>query len=113
MNEALFNLGFDEVGQTSSKKYAIKPRKKNKENKTNELNNRERKGNPKTYLRIKPKITSHIAIYNKKLNYYYLIEHRYYIELARTLADNVLRHLKISEILFQVIAVKYFTEFLP
>ena len=30
MNEALFNLGFDEVGQTSSKKYAIcnKPREK-------------------------------------------------------------------------------------
>ena len=62
---------------------------------------------------IKPKITSHIAIYNKKPNYYYLIEHRYYSELARTLADNVLRHLKISEIFFQVTAAKYFTEFLP
>ena len=62
---------------------------------------------------IKPKITSHIAIYNKKPNYYYLIEHRYYIELARTLADNVLRHLKISEIFFEVTAAKYFTEFLP
>ena len=37
MNEALFNLGFDEVGQTSSNKYANanEPRKKNKENKTN------------------------------------------------------------------------------
>ena len=48
MNEALLNLGFDEVGQTSSKKYANKPRKK----KTKQINknNRERKGNPKPYL---------------------------------------------------------------
>ena len=54
MNEALFNLGFDEVGQTSSKKYANKPReKKSKENKTNKYNNRERKGNPKIYLQYK------------------------------------------------------------
>ena len=28
-------------------------------------------------------------------------------------ADNVLRDLKVSEILFQVTAAKYFTEFLP
>ena len=35
MNEALFSLGFGEVGQTSSKKYANKPReKKSKEDKT-------------------------------------------------------------------------------
>ena len=53
-----------------------------------------------------------MAIYNTKPNYYYLIEHRYYIELDRTLADNVLRDLKITEILFQVITAKYFTEFL-
>ena len=54
MNEVLFNLGFDEVGKTSGKKYANEPRKKkNKENKTNKLNNRERKGNPKTYLQYK------------------------------------------------------------
>ena len=52
------------------------------------------------------------AIYNKKPNY--IIEYRYYWELARTLAggflkaDHVLRNLKISEILFQVIAAKYF-----
>ena len=47
MNEALFSLGFDEVGQTSSKKYANKPReKKSKEDKTiNKYNNREGKGN--------------------------------------------------------------------
>ena len=59
------------------------------------------------------------AIYNKKPNY--LIEHRYYRELAKNLscrtafikADNELRDLKVSEILFQVIAAKYFTEFLP
>ena len=39
MNEALFNLGFDEVGQTSSKKkYANKPREKKKEKKTKQIN---------------------------------------------------------------------------
>ena len=39
MNEALFSLGFDEVGQTSSKKYANKPReKKSKEDKTIVIN---------------------------------------------------------------------------
>ena len=43
------------------------------------------------------------------------------MELARTFscltaflkADNLLRDLKVSEILFQVIVAKYFTEFLP
>ena len=36
MKEALFTLGFDEVGYASSKKYANKPKKKKKqENKTN------------------------------------------------------------------------------
>ena len=72
----------------------------------------------KLSYRIKPKLRD-IAIYNKKPNY--LIQHRYYIELAKTLAvgllflkaDNVFRDLKVSEILFQVIAAKYFTEFLP
>ena len=35
MNEALFNLGFDEVGQTSGKKFANEPRgkKQRKQNK--------------------------------------------------------------------------------
>ena len=67
---------------------------------------------------IKPKIMWYAAIYNKKANY--TIEYRYYWELARTLAGgflkadhDVLRNLKVSEILFQVIAAKYFTEFLP
>ena len=51
MNEALFNLRFDELGQSSRQKYANKPRK---ENKTNEQNNRERKkGNPKSYVQYK------------------------------------------------------------
>ena len=59
-------------------------------------------------------------IYNKKPDR--VIEHRYYIELAKNLyscrtaflkADNVLRDLKVSEILFQLIAANYFTEFLP
>ena len=79
---------------------------------TNKITEKEREIQKLIYS-IKPKITSHIAIYNKKPNSFFLIEHRYYIELARTLSDNVLRHLKISEILFQVIAAKYFTEFLP
>ena len=35
------------------------------------------------------------------------------LEKAILEADNVLRDLKVSEILFQVIAAKYFTEFLP
>ena len=35
------------------------------------------------------------------------------LEQAILEADNVLRDLKVSEVLFQVIAVKYFTEFLP
>ena len=61
---------------------------------------------------IKPKIMWYAAIYNKKPNY--VIEYRYYWELAGTLAggflkaDHVLRNLKVSEILFQVIAAKYF-----
>ena len=37
MNEALFNLGSDEVGQTSSKKYANEPRKK-KTKETKQIN---------------------------------------------------------------------------
>lgn len=37
MNEALFNLGFGEVGQTSIKKYGNKPREKKPE-KTKEIN---------------------------------------------------------------------------
>ena len=53
MNEALFNLGFDEVGWTSSKNMLISRGKKRKENKTNISNNRERKGNPKTYLQFR------------------------------------------------------------
>ena len=35
------------------------------------------------------------------------------LEQAILEADNVCRDLKVSEILFQVIAAKYFTEFLP
>ena len=41
----------------------------------------------KLIYRIKPKLRD-IAIYNKKPNY--LIEHRYYIELAKTLAVGLL-----------------------
>ena len=54
MSEAFFNLGFDEVGYTSSKNMLIsRGEKKSKESKTNKQNNRERKGNPKTYLQYK------------------------------------------------------------
>ena len=35
MNEALFNLGFDKVGYTSSKNMLISRGEKSKENKTN------------------------------------------------------------------------------
>ena len=54
MNEALFNLGFDEDGETSSKNMLIsRGKKKQTKNKTSKLINRERKGNPKTYLQYK------------------------------------------------------------
>ena len=44
MNEALFNLGFDEVGQASSKKYTNKPREKKakKTKQTNKIIEKER-----------------------------------------------------------------------
>ena len=70
------------------------------------------RGLQKLTYSIKPKIMWYAAIYNKKPNY--IIEYRYYWELAGTLAggflkaDHVLRNLKVSEILFQVIAAKYF-----
>ena len=38
MNEALFNLGFDEVGQTSSKKNILINREKKKAKKTKQIN---------------------------------------------------------------------------
>ena len=50
MKEALFSLGFDGVGQTSRKNMLKNRGKKSQENKTNKENNRERKGNTKTYL---------------------------------------------------------------
>ena len=119
MNEALFNLGFGGVGWTSSKNLLISRGKKTKKTKQiNKIIEKEREIQKLIYS-IKPKLHD-IAIYNKKPNY--LIEHRYYIEVAsqnlscRTTflkADNVLRDLKVSEILFQVIAAKCFTEFLP
>ena len=75
------------------------------------------RGLQKLTYSIKPKIMWYGAIYNKKPNY--IIEYRYYWELAGTLAggflkaDHVLRNLKVSEILFQITAAKYFIEFLP
>ena len=70
MNEALFNLGLDEVDQTSSKeKYANKPREIKKRKSKNYLQN-------KTYK------TQLYTI--KKPNY--SKEYRYYIELTKILA---------------------------
>ena len=56
MNEALFNLGFDEVGQTSSKKYANKPREKKakKRKQMNKIIEKEREIQKLIYS-IKPK----------------------------------------------------------
>ena len=72
MNEALFNLGIDEVDQTSSKeKYSNKPR---------EIKN----GNPKTIYRIRLKNYKTQLYTIKKPNY--SKEYRYYIELTKTLA---------------------------
>ena len=59
MNEALFNLGFDEVGQTSSKKNMLISREKKKEKKTKQINKiieKEREIQKLIYS-IKPKIT--------------------------------------------------------
>ena len=58
MNEALFNLGFDEVGQTSRKKYANKLRKK-KTKKTKQINKiiETEREIQKLIYSIKPKIT--------------------------------------------------------
>ena len=60
MNEALFNRGFDEVGQTSSKKYANEPRKKKtkKTKQINKIKEKEREIQKRIYS-IKRKITSH------------------------------------------------------
>ena len=55
MNEALLNLGFDEVGQTSSKKYANKPRKK-KTKQINKIIEKEREIQNLIYS-MQPKIT--------------------------------------------------------
>ena len=57
MNEALFNLGFDEVGQTSSKKYANdRGRKTKKTKQRNKIIEKEREVQKLIYS-IKPKIT--------------------------------------------------------
>ena len=57
MNETLFNLGFDEVGQTSSKNnYANKARKKNKTKQINKMIEKEKEIQKRIYS-IKPKIT--------------------------------------------------------
>lgn len=55
MNEALFNLGFDEVGLTSSKKYANKPREK-KTKQINKITEKEKEIQKLIYS-MKPKIT--------------------------------------------------------